>query len=119
MSADVLRFTLPVPPSANRWWRSIRTPKGLGRVIKSKAAREYLDRLRVPVQGFIDDGDVVVTVVWFRAERRGDLDKRLPVLLDVLQGIAYRSDAQIVELHARRDDSDRRHPRMEVAVQRA
>lgn len=35
---DVLRLTMPWPPSVNRIWRA---PKNLGRVVLSKAARAY------------------------------------------------------------------------------
>jgi Holliday junction resolvase RusA-like endonuclease len=51
-------------------------------------------------------GDVRVSIDWHRQRRSGDLDKRVGILLDALQGVAYVKDAQVAELHAwRRDGS--------------
>jgi hypothetical protein len=47
------------------------------------------------------------------------LDKRLGVLLDSLQGVAYENDSQIVELHATRSDADPKHPRVVVTLRPA
>lgn len=93
----LLRFTLPEPPSANRWWR-----KWKNRMVLSEEARGYKAFLllravvltgrnakTLPVFG---EGSVAVTVT------------RLGVLLDALQGVAYRNDGQIVRLHAERTD---------------
>jgi hypothetical protein len=43
------------------------------------------------------------------------LDKRIPIILDALQGVAYANDAQITHLTARRLE-DPRNPRVVVAV---
>jgi len=58
---------------------------------------------------------VTLTVDWYRKRRAGDLDKRLGILLDSLQGIAYETDAQITEIHARRFDDPQR-PRIELSL---
>ena len=60
-------------------------------------------------------GPVTLTVTWFRKIRRGDLDNRLKVLLDALNGVLYVDDDQVVEIHAFRKD-DRLNPRVEVEV---
>jgi len=106
----VISLELPVPPSANRWWRNVN-----GRTIKSKEARAYLNRLRVRADGFYYAGDVCVQIVWYRKDRRGDLDKRIPIILDVLQGITYVNDKQVWALEARREE-DKANPRVEVVV---
>lgn len=118
-----LAITLPEPPSANRWWRNVN-----GHMVTSAVAREYKDdtvvRECVKQMGrgwkhakVEKPAEVRVVIDWYRARRAGDLDKRLGVLLDALQGIAYESDAQIVHLTARRfDDAER--PRVEVEVYR-
>lgn len=97
---------LPVPPSANRWWRNVN-----GRMVTSAAARRYKQAIPVLAgrQALIPaPTEVVVTVLWYRAMKSGDLDKRLGVVLDALQGVSYESDSQIVELHAyRREDANR------------
>jgi len=61
-------------------------------------------------------GPVVVTIQWFRAARRGDLDNHLKVVLDALQGVAYRNDNQIVELHAYRLE-DHQNPRLQIVIE--
>jgi crossover junction endodeoxyribonuclease RusA len=111
----VIALTLPVPPSANRWWRSVGR-----RVLLSREARNYkklvatmllLERvtmIRPPAK-------VKVSVVWYRGRKAGDLDKRIGVLLDALQATAYENDAQITEIYARRED-DRENPRIELEV---
>jgi len=118
--AGEFRLVLPTPPSVNRYWR---VPKALGRPILSAEAREY--RLRVQSiargQGAFQPftGPVAVSIVWTRERRSGDLDGRLKVVLDCLQGIAYDDDAQIVELHARRRDRDAGEPGLEIVVRPA
>lgn len=110
-----MTFTVPVPPPANRWHRHVGN-----RVLLSSAARKYLAGLadHVRLQGVrpITTGDVTVSIVWFREAKRGDTDKRGGILLDALQGVAFTNDNQVADYRIRRDDSDRRHPRMVVTV---
>jgi len=110
----VTRLVLPVPPSAGLYWRLAR-----GRIVKTAAARAYQQgvKLRALAQGCRPiSGPLAVTVQWFRAARRGDLDNQLKVVLDALQGAAYRNDNQIVELHAYRLE-DRQNPRLQIAIE--
>lgn len=116
MTVPVVRLALPEPPSANRWWRMWRN-----RMVKSGEATAYQERVRVMladlgflkrtamgnIQGAVypKPHPVSVTIVWTRSARRGDLDKRLGILLDAMQGAVYENDSQIAELHAFRDDS--------------
>lgn len=58
---------------------------------------------------------IEVTLHWFRGRKSGDLDKRVSILLDALQGAAYDSDAQIVALHAHRLDGDP-NPRVDILI---
>lgn len=92
------------PPSANRWWRNVN-----GRMVTSKAAREYKDALATQclvmrVQKIAVPTPISVRLVWFRGRKSGDLDKRIGVALDGLQGIWFDNDSQIVELNAKRVD---------------
>jgi crossover junction endodeoxyribonuclease RusA len=101
-----LTLLLPEPPSANRWWRHVGP-----RVVTSQAAREYKQLvwfrlLKARVATIPADVPVAISVDWFRARRSGDLDKRLGVLLDALQGTAYVNDGQITAITARRFDGD-------------
>lgn len=110
-----MTLTLPYPPSANRYWRSFR-----GRIVKSKEARDYqravgcLANVDAP-SGFptLLTGAVGLQLNFYRPQRRGDLDNRIKVLVDALQGIVYIDDAQVSELHAYLHD-DKARPRVEV-----
>jgi crossover junction endodeoxyribonuclease RusA len=110
-------LTLPYPPSANRYWRSFR-----GRIVKSKEARDYqqavicLATVGAP-SGFptLLTGAVGLQLNFYRPQRRGDLDNRIKVLVDALQGIVYSDDKQVSELHAYLHD-DKLFPRVEVNV---
>lgn len=104
------------PPSANRYWRHSRGHMYVSDeaiayksdcVIEAIAQANWLE----PVAG-----PVAVTVRLYRPRKSGDLDNRLKVLLDALQGIVYVNDSQIVQLHAYRFD-DRRNPRVEVSIE--
>lgn len=110
-----LHLTLPEPPSANRWWR-----KWKNRMVLSPEARAYKASLwgtflRRPIPA---KGPVAVTLRWYRSRKSGDLDKRIGVVLDALQGFAYRDDKQIVRLLAERFD-DPKNPRIEIIVEDA
>jgi len=110
------RIVLPLPPSANRYWRHYN-----GRVVVSEAAKTYKAGvwLVAQYQGMHPfTGPVAVYVHVYRARKAGDLDNANKVLLDALCGIAYQDDAQIVELHSWRHD-DKDNPRVEVEVQEA
>lgn len=109
-----MMLTLREPPSANRWWRNVN-----GRMVTSREAREYKEHVasnaalrKIPLVA----GPISLAVTWYRGRKSGDLDKRLGVLLDALQGVAYANDSQIVEIHAYRTDTDPKHPRVEVTV---
>lgn len=111
----VLSFSLPVPPSANRYWRVFG-----GRVVMSKEARTYKAAAKVLAysQGARPlTGDVRVTVHWYRARKSGDCDNRLKVVSDSLEGIAYTNDRQIADLRIVRHDTERGTPRIDVTVQ--
>lgn len=108
-----MTIELPLPPSANRYWRIYR-----GRAVTSAEARDYkvtafmLARCaRVEMLA----GPVAVTLHIFRERRAGDLDNYAKILCDSLQGTFYASDSQIIELHLFRHD-DKHRPRCEVEV---
>lgn len=111
-----MKLTLPYPPSANLYWRSYR-----GMVVVSREASNYklMVKLRCTMAGYVPhQGAVAVTVRLYRPRRSGDLDNRLKVLLDSLNGGAWKDDSQVVELHAYRYD-DAKNPRVEVEIEEA
>ena len=115
MKNGVQGLVLPVPPSANRWWRRSGT-----HMYKSTEARDYqtyVNRLArsLGIRMIRRPAVVAFQVTWHRDKRMGDLDKRLGIVLDALQGVVYENDSQIVEIHAKRVDS-KENPRIEVTV---
>lgn len=105
-----------MPPSANRYWRTTVGRGGFVQTYVSAEAKEYkaLVREMASIDRLII-GDVSIKVTMFRARRSGDLDNRIKVFCDALQGVVFANDSQIVEIHAfRREDPLR--PRIEVEV---
>lgn len=106
-------LVLPVPPASNRYWRKFRNT-----IVKSPEARAYQLEVKrawarerlLPIVGA-----VAVTLRWYRAAKRGDLDGRLKVVLDCLQGLAYENDKQIIRILAERHE-DPANPRLEVEI---
>lgn len=115
-----MKIVLPVPPSANVYWRTYvlrgKVPRAV--TVPSDEAKRYKATvasagLRVAFKK--TDKPCVVSVRWYRARKSGDLDNRLKVLIDALKGVAFDDDDQVVEIHAWRDD-DKENPRVEVEV---
>ena len=99
-----LELELPWPPSWNQSYRHRAMGK---RAIQymTKTAKEYKATVSdicvahgiEPVQGWVR------VSVWLHFPRRGsDLDNRLKMLLDALEGHAYYDDKQVSELHVYR-----------------
>lgn len=106
------RLTLPVPPRLNH-----RIALYRGRFIKSMKDRHYqeLVQQKCMIQRFRPiEGDVLVNVVWYRKQKRGDIDGILKGLFDSLKGFFYKDDSQIAEMTVVRDDSDRFNSRIEI-----
>lgn len=110
----MINLTLPYPPSANRYWRKTKT----GRVYVSPEAESYKNEVffrTVKKRLHPFNGNVVLSMTFYRPQKSGDLSNRIKVLEDALQGIAYNDDKQVVELHAYRND-DKHDPRVEVTI---
>jgi crossover junction endodeoxyribonuclease RusA len=101
---DVQRIQLPAPPTANLYWRVFR-----GRVVKSKAAREYGATVwkaarQQKARAIKAPAEVCISITWTRSAKRGDLDNRLKVVIDALKGLAWSDDKQIRSIHAERSE---------------
>jgi len=106
-------FVLPLPPSANRYWRMVN-----GHMTVSAEAKAYKTSAgwAAKVAGIdVLEGAVAVTLRVYRAQKSGDLDNRIKVILDSLKGVAWGDDSQVTELHAYRYD-DKTNPRVEVEI---
>ncbi len=112
MPPTIVKLTLPFPPSSNRYWRKTRH----GRVYVSDEAKNYRDEIALLTKRCgIAIGDVSFTAKFYRPRKSGDLDNRIKILLDALQGNCFVDDSQVVEIHAYRFD-DREKPRVEVEI---
>lgn len=107
-------LTLPIPPSANRYWRSANN-----RVYVSQEAQDYKQYVRL-LCGQLEQmsGDVVISFTVYRARKAGDLDNYTKVMLDALKNILYEDDSAVVEIHAKRAD-DKDNPRVVFEAWRA
>lgn len=112
--AGPITVVLPMPPSANRYWRHWGA-----RPVVSPEALEYKATvgLCALAAGITTPftGPVALSLEVYRAIKKGDLSNRVKVLEDALQGHAYLDDDQVVEIHCRRHD-DPDDPRVEVTV---
>jgi crossover junction endodeoxyribonuclease RusA len=107
---------LPPPISANRYWRKYRN-----QMVISDEARAYklqVQRIALDAGADMLTGDVSIRLDVYREAKRGDLDNKIKVILDSLQGILYADDKQIVEIYARRFD-DKRNPRAVIEIRPA
>lgn len=117
-----MKLTLPLAPSANAMWRSIARLKRDGTpfvtIVLSKDGRTFKDDAAswlVAQRTEVLTGPVSVKItVWF-PNKRGDLDNRIKPVLDVLNGVCWSDDSQVVHLVVGREISDK--PRTVVVVE--
>lgn len=112
---NAVTVTLPVPPSANAYLRVWQN-----RLRRTNAAQLYVTACTALCRAAATapfTGPVAVRVTWYRAQRMGDLDNRLKVLLDALQGLLYVNDSQVVRIEAIRSDAERDNPRIDLTVE--
>jgi len=111
----VVQITLPVPPSANRYWRHAK-----GRTYVSADALAYRHTVQcwwwAKTGRVMQQGDVVVEVGWYREAKRGDLDNRIKQLFDALRGLAWVDDKQVACYLTYRLDTEPERPRVDVTV---
>lgn len=114
MTDPIMTLIMPLPVPVNKAYLH-----SLGRVILSPEARAYKNRAQwealaqyreAPLRGELS------VVIHFYA-RKGDIDGRIKLLLDSLNGIAWGDDRQILQLQVWQH-LDPREPRAEVEVRR-
>jgi crossover junction endodeoxyribonuclease RusA len=106
-------IVLPLPPSANRYWRNYNGVTVVSDDAKAYKAGVWLVAQQTGMHPYI--APVAVHLHVYRKQRRGDLDNFVKATLDALIGIAYQDDDQVTELHVYRHD-DKANPRVEVDV---
>lgn len=78
--------------------------------MKSKDARGYVGQVwaearKKKVKALT--GDLTVTIIWYRSRKAGDLDNRVKVVLDAMNGLCYDDDKQIRRLTIERVDGQK------------
>lgn len=109
----MIHLVLPVPPSANRYYRRAGTHTHI-----SGEARAYLETVRrilkaKKVQAI--QGEVCLDFRWYRARKSGDLSNRAKICEDALKDVAFGDDARVAKLTMERFE-DKAKPRMEVTI---
>jgi crossover junction endodeoxyribonuclease RusA len=113
ISQDEYIFTLPVPPSANRYWRIYKN-----RIVVTDEAKAYKREISLLLRDCIPlRCNVSVNFTVFRPRMKGDLDNYNKIMFDAMQGLVYFNDSQIVEIHSYRKD-DKKNPRVEILISR-
>jgi len=110
------KITILGEPASKANSRQLVTIKGRPASIKSDKALNYVATatMQLRVKGLTPlEGDVAVSMDIFYASRRPDLDES--VILDVLQGFAYKNDRQVKEKLVRWH-LDKANPRAVVRV---
>lgn len=110
---EAVRLTLPYPPSANRYWRQWK-----GRQLVSEEARAYkkaIGWLAKAAGVKLLSGNVRLWINVYRPRRAGDLDNRLKILLDGLEGVAFADDEQVEFISLTRFEDPKR-PRVEITL---
>ena len=104
-------FTLPISPSANRYWQLRRN-----RIVVTEEAKAYKQEVYYLVKHYEPlVGNVAVNFTVYRPAKRGDLDNYTKVMFDALNGLVWQDDKQVVEIHSFRED-DKHNPRIEFLV---
>lgn len=104
-------FVIPLPPALNTLYRTSSRRPG---VYKTQEAKDYEEEVALRLRLLKPtDQPVSLTVDCYFGRSNNDIDSRLKVLLDVLQGIVYINDRQIVELIVRKH-VDKLSPRVSV-----
>lgn len=113
-----ISLTLPYPPSANRYWRTVVNSKTMrAMTFVSAEAKAFKEEVALTAKrnGQMFTGDLEVVLRIFRKIRSGDLDNRIKICLDAMQGTVYKNDSQIKKIEAELFD-DRLNPRVEIEV---
>jgi crossover junction endodeoxyribonuclease RusA len=114
--AEHVILTLPIPPSANRYWRHVGH-----KVLVSQEAKEYKQIVGLfasEIEPLKKGVNAAVSFSVYRPRKSGDLDNYTKVMLDALKGVLYDDDEQVIEIHAKRFD-DKENPRVVFEAWRA
>ena len=105
-----VRFTLPLPPSANTIWRH-----GAKKVFTSKAYLAWKGMVASLIPKGHFPGRVHVAIMVCLPNNRSDLDNRIKPLLDALKKGLIDDDVQVWGISAEKF-IDKENPRVEVEI---
>lgn len=106
--------TLPYPPSVNHMYTH--TSRGVYMSDAGKAFKwEAASCVSLDVDPFPLPTQLAVTMRIYRPRKAGDIDNRVKIILDSMNGRLWIDDSQISELHVYRYD-DKANPRIELEV---
>ena len=113
---NMFEATIHGEPASKANSRRMVTIAGRARFIKSKKAIDYVAAFnkQCPKLDELLDGDVKVTMTIYYRTRRPDLDES--VILECLEGYAYKNDRQVKETHIYHG-LDKENPRAEITVE--
>jgi len=124
--SDVLKLTIPVPPSLNNAYATFKGRRLLsreGRAFKEGVKTQVLfeQRRRISAEGRwgCTRGDrlSLVMEVYFRDARRRDLSNLVKLAEDALAESLGFDDSAVVVLHVERKENDKSNPRCEVRLE--
>ena len=97
--SNIFHTTIFGEPASKPTSRRLAPIAGRARFIKSKKAIDYVTAFtkQCPKLDELIEGDVKVTMTVHYRTRRPDLDES--VILDCLEGFAYKNDRQVKEKH--------------------
>lgn len=101
---------LPMPPSANRYWRFV-PRRGAVPSKEAKAFKTAVQRLYAPRPL---TGRVAVRLDVYLC--RGDLDNRIKATLDALKGIAFIDDRQVASLRVEEFEASSKTQRVHARI---
>jgi crossover junction endodeoxyribonuclease RusA len=119
--AEILRFTLPLPPSINSQYATVNGRRVLSRAAQSwkKQARQTLDRLVLPdaFVATVQNGYLALFIdFYFETPLRRDLDGGLKITQDLICQALGIDDRRVVDIHLVKR-IDPLQPRIEVEVE--
>lgn len=116
MVCNMFEATIYGEPASKANSRRMVTIAGRARFIKSQKAIDYVAGFnkQCPKLDELLEGDVRVTMTIYYKNRRPDLDES--VILDCLEGYAYKNDRQVKEKHIYHG-LDKENPRAEITVE--
>lgn len=101
------------PVSINRLYKGRKILTDFGRETKEAYAKEIA--MYYKQKDLIEKDDVELSIIFYFSSKRPDIDGCLKALLDSMQGIVYKNDRQISDLHVSRRKDDK-NPRIEISV---